>query len=364
MVPTRLREDPAVDVIPAFSQRAQDVARAFSFTGATPPAAADMDRADQDVANRVADLEDRLADTGVDLEALAVKATSGKAADVKALRESLMARQAVNTPAYRRAVRAAATQFRRDLDRKEWDTANLVKSMLPAARAHMEHVTTVAVDSLTSLPANIQTAIVAGRTSATHVTRGLDLASATGEQVEAAQTCEWAWRIIGNTWAGDYERQALAVHRGRPTSPEAEEAERRAVEQDRKRATAGNEGQDRAPRHGEMDPHVAKAVWANVQAMEALASGMGSLEAVVLGSHGSVNGLFDPYGKDAEELNARLEAYAAVRGWLQTQADNRAGKSQRHPGDYSGTGSQALYRQAGYTTPEAALNDYRAHRAG
>ena len=32
--------------------------------------------------------------------------------------------------------------------------------------------------------------------------------------------------------------------------------------------------------------------------------------------------------------------------------------------NYSGTGSQALYRQAGYRTPEAALNDYRAHRAG
>ena len=188
---------------------------------------------------------------------------------------------------------------------------------------------------------------MAGRTPATHATRGLDLASATGEQVEAAQTCEWAWRIIGNTWAGNYERQALAVHRCRPTSPEAEEAERRAVEQDRKRVTAGSEDQDRAPRHGEMDPHVAKTVWGNVQAMEALASGMGSLEAVVLGSHGSVNGLFDPYGKDAEELNVRLEAYAAVRGWLQTQADNRAGKSQRHPGDYSDTGSQALYRRAG-----------------
>lgn len=216
------------------------------ITGATPPAAADMDGADQDVANRVADLEDRLADTGVDVEALAVKATSGKAADVKALRELLSARQAVNTPAYRRAIHAAA-QFRKDLDRKEWSQAELVKSMLPAARAHMEHVTTSAVESLNSLPANIQTTLRAGRTQGTLVTRDLDLASVTGEQVEAAQTCEWAWRIIHNTWNGIYERQALAVHRGRPTSMKAEDAERRAVEQDRKRAAAYTPTRGRFP---------------------------------------------------------------------------------------------------------------------
>lgn len=105
---------------------------------------------------------------------------------------------------------------------------------------------------------------------------------------------------------------------------------------------------------------MATAVWADTRAMEALAAGIYRLEAIVLGDHGGLNGLFDPYGKDAEEMNARLEAYASVRGWLERQADNRAGKTHRHPGDYSSTGSYSL---AGYTTPEAALEAYHAHRA-
>lgn len=327
-----------MELIPVFAQRAGEVARAFSFTGATAPAASDMDQADAEVFTRIAALEDKLAGTDVDLADLAIKATSGKAADVKALRESIMVRQAVNTPAYLQAVRAAAKQVRKDLDRKEWSQAE----------------------------------IIADRSDGTLVTRELDPATATGNQVETAQTCEWAWRIIDQTGNGYYETQALAIHRGRVTSLEEEARERKAVEREKKLAASPNlpvnavrPAQDKdqdaptTPRHGEFDSHMARAVWADTQAMEAMAAGMYYLEAIVLNGHGSINGLVDPYGKDAEELSARLEAYDAVRGWLQTQAYRKDGK-RRHPGDYSGWGGQPLYRQAGYSTPEDALAAYRA----
>lgn len=361
-----------MELIPVFAQRAGEVARAFSFTGATVPAASDMDQADAEVFTRIAALEDKLAGTDVDLADLAIKATSGKAADVKALRESIMVRQAVNTPAYLQAVRAAAKQVRKDLDRKEWSQAALIKSMLPVAREHMARVSTQAVESLKDLPERIQAEIIADRQFATHVTRELDPATATGNQVETAQTCEWAWGIIDQTGNGYYETQALAIHRGRVTSMEEEHRERQAVEHEKRLAANPNApvgavrpAQDKdqdapaAPRHGEFDSHMAHAVWADAQAMEAKAAGMYFLEAIVLNGHGSIDGLVDPYGKDADELAARLEAYDAVRGWLQTQAYRKDGK-RRHPGDYSGWGGQPLYRQAGYSTPEDALAAYRA----
>lgn len=361
-----------MELIPVFAQRAGEVARAFSFTGATAPAASDMDQADAEVYARVAALEDKLAGTDVDLADLAIKATSGKAADVKALRESIMVRQVVNTPAYLQAIRAAAKQVRKDLDRKEWSQAALIKSMLPVARKHMARVSTQAVESLKDLPERIQAEIIADRQLATRVARELDPATATGNQVETAQTCEWAWGIIDQTGNGYYETQALAIHRGRVTSLEEEARERRTVEREKKLAASPNlpvnavrPAQDKdqdapaTPRHGEFDSHMARAVWADTQAMEAMAAGIFSLEAIVLNGRGSINGLVDPYGKDAEELAARLEAYDAVRGWLQTQAYRKDGK-RRHPGYYSGWGGQPLYRQAGYSTPEDALAAYRA----
>lgn len=357
-----------MDVRPVFTQRAEDVARAFTFTGAAVPAADEMERADADVASRVADFEDRLTGANGDLAAVAVKATSGKAADMKALREQLLVLQATGTPAYRQAVRAAANQFRANLDRKDWSNEALVKSMVPAARERMATISTQAVDSLKALPASIQAEVLAGRNLGTHVTGALDLSTVTGDQVEAARTCEWAWRIIDNTWNGDFERQALAIHRGRTTTQEAEDAERREVAREHNRTTANtpvgsirradNAETEHAARHGDLDSHMAMAVWADTQAMEAMAAGMG-LESAVLNGHGSISGLVDPYGKDADEFSARLSAFSAVRGWLATQADNRTG-TRRHPGDYSGTPTEALHVRAGFPTPEAALSAYRA----